>query len=49
MSVQRIMYKLLALSNDAKAVRRGPKAVARRVGRRAYGRASSRLARKIFG
>jgi hypothetical protein len=46
---KRTLYKLLALSNDITAVRRGPRAVVRRVGRRAYGKATGRLARRIFG
>lgn len=49
MTAKSTIYKLLALSNDVKAVRKGPKAVTRRVGRRAYGKATGRLARWIFG
>jgi hypothetical protein len=44
--VKRLLYKLLALSNDVNAVRRGR--VGRRVGRRIYGRATGRLAARIF-
>ena len=46
-SVKRLLYKLLALSNDVNAVRRGR--VGRRVGRRIYGKATGRAARKLFG
>lgn len=44
--MKRLLYKLLALSNDVNAVRRGR--VGRRIGRRVYGKATGRLARKIF-
>lgn len=46
---QRNAYRALAAVNDARAVRKGPRAIVRRIGRRAYGRATGRLARKIFG
>lgn len=46
---QRAAYRALALVNDVRAVRRGPRAVVRRIGRRAYGKATGRLARRIFG
>jgi hypothetical protein len=45
--MKRLAYALLALSNDWNAVKRGR--VGRRVGRRLYGKASGRLARRIFG
>jgi hypothetical protein len=45
--VKRLLYKLLALSNDLNAVKRGR--VGRRVSRRIYGKATGRLARKWFG
>jgi hypothetical protein len=41
-----LLYRLLRLSNDLKAVRRGR--IGRRVGRRIYGKATGRLARKLF-
>jgi hypothetical protein len=44
--VKRLLYKLLALSNDWNAVKRGR--VGRRVGRRIYGKATGRLAARIF-
>jgi hypothetical protein len=47
--MKRLIYKLLGLSNDLNAIRRGPRAVARRAARRAYGKATGRLARKVFG
>jgi hypothetical protein len=40
------MYKLLRLSNDVNAIRRGR--MGRRAARRAYGRATGRAARRIF-
>lgn len=42
-----LIYALLGLSNDVRAVRKGK--VGRRVGRRIYGKASGKLARKLFG
>jgi len=45
--MKRFLYRLLALSNDVNAVKRGR--VGRRVGRRIYGRATGRVARKLFG
>jgi hypothetical protein len=46
MNVKRTAYKLLALSNDINAVRRGR--VGRRLARRVYGRTTGRLARRIL-
>ena len=47
MGWKRWSYRLLALSNDANAVRKGR--VGRRIGRRIYGKAAGRLARWLFG
>lgn len=44
-----LLYRLLRVNNDVRAVRRGPQAVVRRAGRRAYGKATGRLAHRIFG
>jgi hypothetical protein len=41
-----LLYRLLRLSNDLDAVRRGR--IGRRIARRAYGRATGRLARNLF-
>lgn len=41
-----MIYKLLRLSNDLNAIRRGR--VGRRIARRAYGRTTGRAARRIF-
>ena len=41
------IYKALKYINDVKAVKKGK--VGRRVGRRIYGKAAGRLARKWFG
>ena len=46
---KRTLYRLLALSNDVAAIRKGPRAIVRRAGRRVYGKATGRLARRIFG
>lgn len=46
MTAKRTAYRLLKYSNDINAVRRGR--VGRRIGRRVYGKASGRLARKLF-
>jgi hypothetical protein len=46
MTIKSLIYKLLRLSNDINAVRRGR--AGRRVARRAYGRATGRLARRLF-
>lgn len=45
--MMRWLYRLLRTVNDTKAVSKGK--VGRRVGRRLYGKASGRLARKLFG
>jgi len=44
--MKRLLYRLLALSNDINAVRKGR--VGRRIGRRIYGKATGRLAGRIF-
>jgi hypothetical protein len=54
MSVQRNIYRALALVNDGKAIARAvrtrsPRPVARRAGRRVYGKLTGRLARRLFG
>lgn len=41
-----LLYRLLRLSNDLNAARRGR--IGRRIARRAYGKATGRLARKLF-
>lgn len=45
--MKNFLYKLLRLSNDVNAIKKGK--VVRRIGRRAYGKGSGRLARKLFG
>lgn len=50
----RPIYALLKYANDVKAVdramrTRSTRPVTRRVGRRIYGKATGRLARKLFG
>jgi hypothetical protein len=46
MTIKSLIYKLLRLSNDINAVRRGR--VGKRIARRAYGKATGRLARRLF-
>lgn len=46
MSLERIIRKLLVYKGDVNAVRRGK--VGRRFARRVYGKATSRLARKLL-
>lgn len=46
MGLKRTIYRLLRLSNDINAVRRGR--IGRRIGRRVYGRATGRLMRRLF-
>jgi len=41
------IYRALRTYNDIRAIQRGR--VVRRAGRRIYGRAAGRLARKLFG
>jgi hypothetical protein len=47
MSTKRFIYKALKFSNDISAVKKGR--VGRRIGRRIYGKATGRLARRLFG
>jgi hypothetical protein len=46
MTTKSLLYRILRLSNDINAIRRGR--LGRRVERRAYGKATGRLARKLF-
>lgn len=46
MSFKSTVYKLLRISNDINAIKKGK--VGRRVSRRIYGKATGRLARKLF-
>lgn len=45
--MKRWMYKMLKYSNDLNAIKR--RRVGRRIARRVYGKATGRLARKLFG
>lgn len=47
MNLRSALYRGLRISNDVRAVRTGR--IGRRIGRRAYGKATGRLARKLFG
>ena len=44
--MKKLLYSLLKYSNDINAVKKGK--VGRRVGRSIYGKASGKLARKLF-
>jgi hypothetical protein len=46
-NAERSIYKALRTYNDLKAIKRGR--VGRRIARRAYGRVSGKLARRLFG
>lgn len=47
MTFRSFLYSLAALLGDVNAVRHGR--VGRRIGRRIYGKATGRLARRLFG
>lgn len=47
MNFKSALYKALKYSNDINAVQKNR--VPRRIGRRLYGKATGRLARRIFG
>lgn len=51
MSLTRTLYRLARLSADGRAIRRGPKATARRVRNKAVGRALGRAGvwRRLWG
>jgi hypothetical protein len=46
--LSRILFRSARLSRDVNAVARGPKAMAKRVGRKAMGRTYGRLARRVL-
>lgn len=46
-NAERTIYKTLRTINDLKAIKRGR--IGRRIARRAYGRATGKLARRLFG
>ncbi len=48
LGIKSTLYRALRLSNDINAVRRGPKAIARRAGRRAFGKITGRLMGRLF-
>ena len=45
--MKRMLYRLLRISNDVNAIRKGK--VGRRIGRRVYGKIAGRGARRLFG
>lgn len=47
MTLRSFLYRALSLSNDARAIRRGPDAIARRYVRKAAYRGTTRLLRKV--
>lgn len=48
MNIRSILYKLAKAMGDARAIQKGPRAVAKRVGRRVAGRLAGRLLGKLF-
>ena len=44
--MKKLLYKALKVSNDVNAVSKGK--FGKRIGRRAYGKATGKLARKLF-
>ena len=44
--MKKLLYKALKITNDVNAVSKGK--VGKRIGRRAYGKATGKLARKLF-
>lgn len=47
MKLKSLLYKLLSISNDLNAIQRGPKAISRRIGRKAVGRLTGKAMRRI--
>lgn len=47
MKLKSLIYKLLRWHNDLTAIRKGPKAIGRRIGRKAVGRLAGKVMRKI--
>lgn len=45
--MKNLLYKLLRISNDVRAVQKGK--VGRRIGRRMWGKATGKAAGKLFG
>lgn len=48
MNIRSILYRLAKAMGDARAIQKGPRAVAKRVGRRVAGRLAGRLLGKLF-
>lgn len=47
MGTKSLIYKMLKYSNDYRAIKKGR--IGRRVGRRVYGKATGKWARRLFG
>ena len=47
MKLKSLIYRLLSISNDLSAIQKGPKAIGRRIGRKAVGRVAGKLMRHI--
>ncbi len=47
MHLKSLIYRLLRLHNDLTAIRKGSKAVGRRIGRKIVGRLAGKLMRRI--
>jgi hypothetical protein len=47
MKLKSLIYRLLRWHNDLTAISKGPKAIGRRIGRKAVGRLAGKLMRRI--
>lgn len=47
MNLKSLLYKLLRWHNDLSAIRKGPKAIGKRIARKGIGRMAGELMRKI--
>jgi hypothetical protein len=47
MKLKSLIYRLLSISNDLNAIQRSPKAIGRRIGRKAVGRLAGKVMRRI--
>lgn len=47
MGLKSFLYKLLSISNDVNAIQKGPKAIGKRIGRKAVGRLAGKVMRRI--
>ena len=45
MKLKSLIYRILSLSNDVNAIQKGPKAIGKRIGRKAVGRLAGKVMR----